>query len=56
MVVPKISLLREEHLAALDRLDLPRVRCAERGIEDASVAEVLRWVEQTYASAPVATG
>jgi hypothetical protein len=45
-----VSLITEEWLAELDKLDLPRVDVQEAGLTDASVSEVLRWARKTYPS------
>lgn len=45
-----VSLITDEWLAELERLDLPRVDVPEAGLADATVAGVLRWARQTYPS------
>jgi hypothetical protein len=35
-----------ETLEALSRLELPRVDCAEAGLENASITDVLSWAVQ----------
>lgn len=45
--VADIAALRENDLAVLDTLDLPRVICPEAGLPDGTVADVLRWARET---------
>lgn len=45
-----VSLITEEWLAELEKLDLPRIDVPEAKLEDASIADVLRWARKTYPS------
>lgn len=45
-----VSLITDEWLAELEKLDLPRVDVAEAGLTDVSIADVLRWARDTFPS------
>lgn len=45
-----VSLITEEWLAEMEKLDLPRVDVPEADLFDATLADVLRWARKTYPS------
>lgn len=45
-----VSLITEEWLAEMEKLDLPRVDVPEADLSDATLADVLRWARKTYPS------
>lgn len=45
-----VSLITEDWLAEMEKLDLPRVDVPEAHLEDATIADVLRWARRTYPS------
>jgi hypothetical protein len=45
-----VSLITDEWLAELEKLDLPRIDVPEANLTDATFADVLRWARRTYPS------
>jgi hypothetical protein len=45
-----VSLITDECLVELEKLDLPRIDVPEANLKDASFADVLRWARKTYPS------
>lgn len=45
-----ISMLRDEDLEIMDRLDLPRVDVPEAGFHNVLISDALRWARTTYPS------
>jgi hypothetical protein len=45
-----VSLITEDWLAEMEKLDLPRVDVPEAGLTDVTLADVLRWARKTYPS------
>lgn len=45
-----VSLITDEWLTELEKLDLPRIDVPEANLYDATFADVLRWARKTYPS------
>lgn len=49
--IADMARFRDEDLAALETLNLPRVTCREQGLIDVSVADALRWAKRAHLAA-----